>query len=621
MPKTLFILILNIIFSPLLQAQMREVPVQRFSKKPAENNQTTRTEALVLNLPFWDDFSISENTPSPLRWEQTNGVWINSGGGLNPPSIMMATFDGLNALGVPYSIEPNEDGLTDVLTSLPINLSPYSITDQVMLSFFVQARGNGEIPNNEDSIQVQFKKLDGMWVNVWSLTGKAAKLDTFDLAAIQVDQQDFLHDNFQFRIRSFGRQSGPFDSWHIDYVYLNSGVSDFNFPDRALQTRPSSPFRNYTGIPVDHYSDYPSYFEGFSTASAYNLFDQLQPSNFTIIAYIDNINKDLSLVSTIDTLAWEFPSSFPIPNPISKRRIELTAPSSLNPAKIQSDSLSVINLKLYMNTDDNVAPDFNVLIYDTLDFRINDTIKAEYALSDYYAYDDGTAEYAAGLNYIGNKVACRFDLPTDLSDTIVAVDLYFPNFRNDNSRLIDMQIWNSKEGKPNALLFEEPLSIQASSEINQYHRYLLKTPVVVKDTFFIGWEHVVDGNIDMGLDKNTDTGNRMYFHLGDQWQQNFSVKGSLMMRPVFGSGSLITSAEQISQPTLNVYPNPGTGLFEFNYAVQYMQVLDISGRKIAEYSDLNGFSQVDLRELNSGLYILQLQTDQFSTAVKVQIRR
>ncbi|MDH5398906.1 MAG: hypothetical protein OEX02_12210, partial [Cyclobacteriaceae bacterium] len=148
--------------------QMHISSVPRPVKKQIANQ---RTEAEHLFLPFWDDFSTSVNNPDPSKWENSDDVFISDGLGIKPPTLNVASFDGLDAAGKAYSQDPLSDGITDILTSRLIDLSNLFISDDVFFSFFYQIKGNGEIPNDNDSLRLEFKDLNGSWNKIWSVSG------------------------------------------------------------------------------------------------------------------------------------------------------------------------------------------------------------------------------------------------------------------------------------------------------------------------------------------------------------------------------------------------------------------------------------------------------------------
>ena len=57
----------------------------------------------TIQLPFWDDFSSYTGQPSSEWWASSNDVWVNATLGLHPPTLGVATFDGLNSNGIPHN--------------------------------------------------------------------------------------------------------------------------------------------------------------------------------------------------------------------------------------------------------------------------------------------------------------------------------------------------------------------------------------------------------------------------------------------------------------------------------------------------------------------------------------
>src|SRR5687767_11533085 len=90
-------------------------PLQQTSKHSATRNARTTAEGDTLVLPFFDDFAGYTGTPSANYWQSGGGVYVNSQFGVNQPSLNVATFEGVNAAGVPYSPTVTY-GYTDTLT-------------------------------------------------------------------------------------------------------------------------------------------------------------------------------------------------------------------------------------------------------------------------------------------------------------------------------------------------------------------------------------------------------------------------------------------------------------------------------------------------------------------------
>ena len=217
-----------------------------------------------LTLPFFDDFSrysLPTNDPAVLntwqRWSDTC-AFINHGFPIAPPTIGVATLDGLRADGYPYNFADEFSyGSADTLTSLPIDLSTFTAADQVFLSFFYQGGGMGNNPDLGDSLIVEFYSPfgSGQWTQVWT-SPEVFPSDTFEQIFIAVSASEYLLDGFQFRFRNFGTLSGAFDHWHIDYVQLDAGVDSSNviFDEVCMQFPLRTLLNEYTAMPLTHFA-------------------------------------------------------------------------------------------------------------------------------------------------------------------------------------------------------------------------------------------------------------------------------------------------------------------------------------------------------------------------------
>ena len=145
-------------------------------------------------LPFFDDFSKDQNLPDLALWDllspYTKVPKLSNQKGLHAPSKGVLTFDGADYYGVKYRTTLNA-GEADVLQSKPIDLSAYSPSDSVMLSFFLQPGGLGDLPETQDSFIVWFGYvLDSTHVYTVfsdSLVYDTVKVDTFGYIQVAVD--------------------------------------------------------------------------------------------------------------------------------------------------------------------------------------------------------------------------------------------------------------------------------------------------------------------------------------------------------------------------------------------------------------------------------------------------
>ncbi len=118
-----------------------------------------------------DDFSANGPYPDTTIWLD-NKVFINRDFAKAPITLGVATFEGLDYNGFPYDFTAGSttSAVADFLTSKPIHLNN-PLSDSVYLSFFYQPQGNGNAPEYQDSLVVQFKNATSGWKNVWAKRG------------------------------------------------------------------------------------------------------------------------------------------------------------------------------------------------------------------------------------------------------------------------------------------------------------------------------------------------------------------------------------------------------------------------------------------------------------------
>ena len=114
-------------------------------------------------LPFFDDFSHCGLYPDSTKWTDNN-VLVNDGFPLSPPNRNGATFDVLDANGKVYNYAISNAFVAEYLTSVRIRLDSImepepralSPADSVYLSFYYQPQGNGNPPETQDSLVLEF---------------------------------------------------------------------------------------------------------------------------------------------------------------------------------------------------------------------------------------------------------------------------------------------------------------------------------------------------------------------------------------------------------------------------------------------------------------------------------
>jgi hypothetical protein len=613
-------------------AQLQEYSIPIGGKDSSNNKSTkinSRTKALSsIALPLWDDFSYASESlfqPYDTIWETGKSVWVNNGRGINSPSIGVATFDGIDSVGKPYSVnDVLAKGIGDRLVSRPLRTDLVDVANRasVYLSFYFQFRGNGEPPDAGDQLIVSIKNDNGKWDILRRIENDGTFVEsTFYPVMIPIIGDQYFHNSFQFRFESFGRLSGPYDTWNIDYVYINQGRSsgDTSYPDRTITSTLTSLFKTYYAMPLNHFSIDPTANMIKPSVPVFNLKSKNdvdpgsppdeQPFNYTTTATITTIKSKKVMDSVLVKLDTKQEPGFNI----SPTTVQVLTVKTIPDPSFFSATADSIHLmfKLGLSTKDNQTPaqdgDYNTSKYQPIDFRYNDTIRANYILSDYYAYDDGTAEYGASLVQPGSRLAYLFDLNTNKLDTIVRVDFYFPKFGDESSQVMQLQILRDLTNAPGSLLYTENITIQRSQQ-NKIWRHTLSRPIGVNKLFYISLKQNSSAIIAIGLDKNTNSGDKMFFNSNGTWSKNVNVKGSLMIRPAFGKGDSVTTG--INEPremTQRAYPNPSAGIFFVPVSSELIHIFDLTGRSVDfEESTEGDLKRIEIKSPARGIYLLKI---------------
>ncbi len=124
-------------------------------------------------------------------------------------------------------------------------------------------------------------------------------------------------------------------------------------------------------------------------------------------------------------------------------------------------------------------------------------MSTSFQLKNYYAYDDGQAEYAVTLTQPGAYVAYEFDMAYPKADTLIALDVYFPHVGDESDQDILMSVWNTlQSSQVDSLVWD----VQRT-ENNTFVRIPLDHGVLVKGKFFVGWKQNSTAAIGIGFDK------------------------------------------------------------------------------------------------------------------------
>ncbi len=605
--NTLFLLFF--LYGAVLQAQVRIIPLVT-QEKPGKSHRNVSGISSV-SLPFWDDFS-TPGQPDTNFWQNSENVFINSGLSEDPPSLYVASFDGLDANGNPYA-QGSAEGVADSLTSVPIDLSSYSVSDNIYLSFFYEFAGLGDKPEPSDSLGLEFRDTTGEWVSIWPAT--AQDLDRsgeFRQVLIHLNRAEWLHAGFQMRFTSYGRLSGSFDLWNIDYVYMNSGRNalDTSYPDRTISEPLSNFLEPYRQIPYSHLT--PEQI----TMPVFRVRNMVISSSNQNKAYNYYFNYSIDVTDTLGNTSKTSNSVFiePLESPIaanSSEEVVVREPIPDFSGNEAADSARVF-LEIILDADDNESisegGDYDPGKYAPVDFQENDTLREEFIISDSYAYDDGSAELGAGLNAAGDRLAYQFTLRGVESDLLTGMDIYFPfTGSSPDGKQLELTVWQDEGGEPGLVLFRQLVNARQAAGKNEFVRYEFARPVNVTGTFYIGFRQNSPGSLAVGLDVNTTSGDRLFFNLGELWETNSLVDGSLMLRPVFTRvDDIIVSTGDALTPSVRPYPNPAASGEFYLHTREEFTITDLSGRKIPyNITDEGSRVKVKLHSPASGIYLIR----------------
>lgn len=532
-----------------------------------------------------------------------NFAYINNTFPLNPPTIGVATLDGLNEFGLPYNKSAiTAFGIADYLTSKPIKLKGYNYNDSVFLSFFYEAKGLGDGPNESDSLILELLDDKGNWNKLWYRVGYATEgiiPDTFEQVILRIPNKvssidpQYFYNGFQFRFKNYASLTGNNDHWHIDYVRLdkNRGFLDTSMDDVAFVYPVPFLLKDYTQKPADHFDPTKDLIDTIEIQNRDN--DKTTFANkYSVKVNISNSATPLFSVSD---------------KPYGTSRLKLLGenPKKFNIPKLTSDSI-VIKTSFWMGAIDDLCDN-------------NDTTVGYQVFHNLLAYDDGSAEKAYGIQGNGlKKFAYLFDLAKQ--DTLAGLMIHYTNIdENVNDLVFNITIWSSIEvGTSNEKVIAELVNIKPKyfEPYNKFAVYALDTPLVLTGKFYIGWLQTDLRNLQVGYDRNSARGrNKMFVFNNGTWKAStIPLDGSPMIRAIIDANYKFTSSIspiEIADDKINMYPNPVQDVLHItssNSDAKIIEVYDILGKQLM-IAPMTHRTEIDCRDLARGLYILNVKKE------------
>ena len=559
-----------------------------------------------VHLPFIDDFSKYHQVGAEEQYWEDNFAFVNPTFGVDPPTIGVATFEGLDYNGYPYDFDnPNASGNTDYLTSCKINLevdedgNPYQLSDSLVLSFYYQPQGKGFAPRVQDSLVLEFYDIDlDVWVKKWAKPGSA--LHDFELAVIPIVEFRYLRSEFQFRFRSKGRLSGNMDHWNIDVVWLDKDreIGNIDFPDVGYQYPVNNLLNNYTSIPYKHYKSV-AQTQMIDTVLAQlrnNNNEAINLSNVKMRNFSEGVLVNESAFGNTVNFPAETSKSFEIP--VLGNGNGYVFDPNIDEPFVEFDNQFVMS----SGTNDLVSD--------------NDTILFTQYFENYYAYDDGSAEAGLGFTTAGGQLAIKYQALQ--ADSLIGYKIYFNPIFDDPVFPFVMIVWDVDENMPGDEIyvnqtFTEVEYIKEGHDIFAY--YFFDSAVYVSGTYFVGLAQTSDISLSIGYDRSTDNTKNMFFKTSFSWQEfPDSDPGSVMIRPVFQSemDSIIMGiSEQQIIPEFAVYPNPTSDrvmIKNLNYDELEVSLLSIDGKTILNKRIIHE-AELNVSDIPSGMYLIKAVND------------
>lgn len=543
---------------------------------------------------------------------QNDYVLINNDYAWNPPTYGVATFDGLNREGRAYNnTSINTYGITDYLTSVPFNIGYLQESDSVFLSFYYQPQGLGrDAPESEDSLVVEFyDPNDSRWALAWGARGTART--PFQLQLIKLTDR-YLQDGFQFRFRSKGNRSGAYDTWNVDYIYLDKGRNsvDTTVNDIAIGQTYTSMIKEYTSIPFWQYG-------ALSSALMRDTVSMLILNN-------NNSSRTVFFRYFISDPQGIFYPNYPFPT-------SLNTSTSIAGLGFQQRELPLLDAPVnfeYPVSDMDTAHTFITTFIargnntSNDDYPLNDTLFHEQRFDHYLAYDNGSAEAGYGVNItdttFGKRAMVAQEFRTLIpNDTLNAISIYFlPQGLDMEGQKFNLCVW--KDLSPTGLIYKKQAVDQVYySSKNGFLTYLLDTSIEVSGTFYVGFEQNGVRSLNVGYDFKNNQKDKLFYSLNSG--VNFIPTsaaiqpGTAMIRPYFkvDSTQVSISKNKVQSIDFNVYPNPTKGIINLDIngvninSQLSLQLYDISGRLLINKVIYTASAQIDLSTIKDGIYLLR----------------
>lgn len=464
------------------------------------------------------------------------------------------------------------------------------------------------MPSNSDTLEYLAKaKMDS--IKYYQAIVKAQNKDLYDNFARydyifeQGKDEQFLHENFQMSFVSFGRMSGSFDNWNLDYVSLSKKPIVRNLGylnDMTITTDFNSLFKNYSAVPINHLTTAPLIKTDSLQININSLYRKDQNNTFNVPQNVyflqdNSLIKDENINKTIST---------------DIRTYSTNVTLDFNSINVQAtDTEKTVNYKFYINKEGEDSQ------------TSNDTINFSQKFYNYFAYDDGSAEKAFEINGKYSELAYKYKIGQ--KDTITHIQMYVPKILLSNEYLTyKIKIWKTISSTERGRMDDKVL--YTKSETLSYEdldslgfiSYKIDSLISVTDSFYIGLELEESTPLYIGADLNKFVipQNNIFYNTTGSWK-NFEQKIHLMLRPVFGDYykiNLARKTDDLDSKTISIFPNPNSNR-QFNISGENIKKFDLyttTGDIVSDYNFDENTKIVKVNTELKGVYIGKITTNE-----------
>lgn len=534
---------------------------------------------------------------SKILWLD-NFTYVNETYPIDPPTIGVATLDGLNEKGLPYNKSSVlAYGIADFLTSRPIDLGGLTNNDSVYFSFFYEPKGYGDYPNINDSLLLEFKDSKDQWNTLWSIGGfntDAEVKNYFTQILFKIPFPKFPTDpiyfykGFQFRFKNYASLTGNTDHWHLDYIRLDKNRSFVDTLIKDVSFVYSMPciLKEYTLMPPDHFVPDSSLTDSILIYNNY-LGSPFQ-NDYCIEADTNNVNS------------FKF---CPIYN-TAVNQIFRRSTKDFNIPKQLGDS-STYRISVYTKSQ--------------ADLSSNDTLRGLQIFSNIMSYDDGSAEKSYGLQGNGLK-KFAYEYNFKIKDTLSGIRIHFSNIdENVKDLIFNINVWKSIElNTSNDVLLKEFVNKKPTyiDPVNSFIYYKLDTPLIFEGKFYVGYTQTDLRNLQIGYDVNSTRGkDKIFIFSSGSWKKSsVNLPGSPMIQLIVDGtckNCIVSNTKSISNINFAVYPNPTQGILNIqsneNHSFSF-RIFNTLGQLIMEQTN-SELDTIDVSSLNNGLYYLNILSE------------